>query len=71
MLQNVCKTIDFTKNMVYKSPPGGGKQYPASGQYTELAFWFPAYIGSSLRTRLHSPGLEFGYIAGHHDTRVV
>ena len=32
MLQNPCKTLDFTKNMVYKIPPGvGGKPYPASG----------------------------------------
>ena len=24
MLQNPCKTLGFKKNMVYKSPPGGG-----------------------------------------------
>ena len=32
MLQNLCKTLGFKKNMVYKIPPGGGgKPYPASG----------------------------------------
>ena len=33
MLQNICKTLGFKKNMVYKIPPGGGggKPYPASG----------------------------------------
>ena len=25
MLQNPCKTLGFTKNMVYKIPPGGGE----------------------------------------------
>ena len=24
MLQNLCKTLGFKKNMVYKFPPGGG-----------------------------------------------
>ena len=34
MLQNPCKTLGFKKNMVYKTPPGGGgKPYPASGLY--------------------------------------
>ena len=34
MLQNLCKTLDFKKNMVYEIPPGGGgKPYPASGLY--------------------------------------
>ena len=38
MLQNLCKTLGFKKNMVYKIPPGGGKPYPASGlkQLTRL-----------------------------------
>ena len=33
MLQNLCKTLGFKKNMVLKIPPGGGggKRYPASG----------------------------------------
>ena len=32
MLQNPRKTLGYTKNMVYKIPPGGGgKPYPASG----------------------------------------
>ena len=32
MLQILCKTLGFKKNMVYKIPPGGGaKPYPASG----------------------------------------
>ena len=33
MLQNICKTLGFKKNMVYKTPTGGGggKPYPASG----------------------------------------
>ena len=36
MLQNLCKTLGFKKNMVYKIPPGGGgKPYPASGLIIE------------------------------------
>ena len=37
MLQNPRKTLGYTKNMVYKIPPGGGggKPYPASGLYGE------------------------------------
>ena len=32
MLQNLCKTLGFKKNMVYKIPPEGeAKPYPASG----------------------------------------
>ena len=31
MLQNPGKTLGFMNNMVYEIPPGGGKQYPASG----------------------------------------
>ena len=40
MLQNLCKTLGFMKNMVYKIPlgeGGGGKPYPASGLYSDLA----------------------------------
>ena len=35
MLQNLCKTLGFKKNMVYEIPPGGGKPYPASGLLIE------------------------------------
>ena len=36
MLQNPRKTLGYTKNMVYKIPPGGGgKPYPASGLLTK------------------------------------
>ena len=38
MLQNLCKTLGFKKNMVYKIPPGGGgKPYPASGLLVSVA----------------------------------
>ena len=37
MLQNPRKTLGYTKNMVYKIPPGGGgKPYPASGLQEEV-----------------------------------
>ena len=44
MLQNPCKTFGFKKNMVFEIPPegGGGKPYPASGQYAQiLSCWGP------------------------------
>ena len=39
MLQNPCKTLGFKNNMVYKTHPGRGKPYPASGLLGGLMGW--------------------------------
>ena len=39
MLQNSCKTSGFTKNMVYKIPPGGGGGGGAVNHIQPVAYY--------------------------------